>query len=107
MTNEVLTFIDFRIQDHLMEEKSLKGYPFVINNSSDPPYGQEEILLRNGYNSYLFNQTIRMPTYVKDSVLITVKVGKYDLSIRTLRLKLRLKNNVDFKISNTGLNEKL
>lgn len=102
--DERITVIDFLTKDQKYGEQSLKGYPYVVENTYDatPPANTQIQYL--GSNNFYLTQNIRIPNYVKDSVVITVKIVKYDLSSKFMKLILKIKKPVDFEIPYARLN---
>jgi hypothetical protein len=101
--DERITVIDFLTKDQEKGEQSLKGYPYVVESYDPTPPSNAQIQYIGSNNFYL-TQMIRIPNYVKDSVVITVKIVKYDLSSKSMKLVLKVKKQVNFQISGVSLN---
>lgn len=102
--DERITVIDFLTKDQEKGEQSLKGYPYVVDLSSGAKPNSNAELQYIGSNNFYLTQFIRIPNYIKDSVVITVKIVKYDLSSKSMKLVLKVKKQVDFQISDVSLN---
>lgn len=101
--DERITVIDFLTKDQEKGEQSLRGYPYVVESYDPKPPSNAQIQYIGSNNFYL-TQLIRIPNYVKDSVVITVKIVKYDLSSKSMKLVLKVKKQVNFQISGVSLN---
>ena len=103
--NESINLIDIRTKDYRNGEQSLEGYPFALANSNRERFPLNSIFQFNGYNYIFLTQQIRIPSYAKDSIIITVKAVKNDLSTRSFKLLLKVKKEVDFRIVNFSVND--
>jgi hypothetical protein len=102
--DERITVVDFLTKDQEIGEQSLQGYPYVVESTYDPKPPSNAQIQSIGSNNFYLTQFIRIPNYVKDSVVITVKIVKYDLSSKSMKLVLKVKKQVNFQISGVSLN---
>jgi hypothetical protein len=100
-----ITVVDFQTKDQEKGEKSLNGYPYVVDYSTESKAPQNATLQYLGYNNTYLTQTIRIPNYAKDSVVLTVKMIRQDLSSKSMKLVLKVKKNLSFQISGVSLNQ--
>jgi hypothetical protein len=103
--NQRITVVDFLTKDQEQGEKSLRGYPYVVDFSTESQTPQNATFQFLGYNNTYLTQTIRIPNYAKDSVVLTVKMIQEDLSSRSMKLVLKVKQNLGFQISGVSLNQ--
>lgn len=101
-SDERITVIDLLAKDHWYGETRLKGYPFVVSSGASLPEGDKVQILSN--NSVYLTKEIRIPSYAKDSVVLTMKVVKYDLSSRSIKLVLKVKKEIDFTFESLRVN---
>jgi len=99
-----INVIDLKIHDNQNGEIRLNDYPFTLTGyrPTDPANIKIE-----GFNSYDFFLTtqIRIPTYAKDSIILSAIAIKNNFSSRLLKLKFKIKKENDFKIFNIELND--
>ncbi len=98
-----INVIDLKIHDKQNGEISLNNYPFTLTGyGSTPP---ENIKLQ-GFNTYdfLLNSQIRIPTYAKDSIILSATAIKNDFYFRYFKIKFKIKNEIAFRIFNFELN---
>jgi len=103
-SDERISLIDFQTKDHRKGERSLEDYPYAIGNSYRETFPlNSKFQQTNTYVIYV-TQQIRIPSYAKDSIIITVKAVKTDLSTKSFKLLLKVKKEIDFQIVNCKLN---
>lgn len=104
--DERITVIDILTKDQKNGEQNLKGYPYVVDYSYEPQPPLNAQLQYLGSNNFYLTQTMRIPGYVKDSVVMTVKIVKNDLSSRSMKLVLKVKKIVSIQINDVSVNGK-
>jgi len=101
-----ISVIDVLTKDQERGENSLSGYPYSIGTNSYSLERQENPDLKFiGSNYFILTKEIAVPTFVKDSLIVTAKAINYNLSSRIIKVKLKIKKQIDFQIINFKIND--